>query len=193
MMRDPALVDRRRAVRPRGGGRAGAGAGGRVRRGGRRAPARPPRPRAARTGSVVFAIDTELLGHWWWEGPVWLERGARARAGARRPPRPRSTRRSPSTRPSRGRSHRSTWGEDKDLSTWDSPAVADLAWGARRLELRLLREPLRTGLAGTRPSAPRASCSRSRRATGRSSTTAGRRVTTPTSGPSATPGRCSRP
>jgi 1,4-alpha-glucan branching enzyme len=33
----------------------------------------------------------------------------------------------------------STWGEDKDLRTWDSPPVADLAWAARRLELRLLR------------------------------------------------------
>ena len=39
----------------------------------------------------------------------------------------------------------STWGEAKDLRTWDSPPVADLAWGARRLELRLLRE-----LAGRR-------------------------------------------
>ena len=34
----------------------------------------------------------------------------------------------------------STWGEHKDFSTWDSPPVSDLAWGARRLELRLLRE-----------------------------------------------------
>ena len=33
----------------------------------------------------------------------------------------------------------STWGEGKDLRTWDSPPVADLAWGARRMELRLLR------------------------------------------------------
>jgi 1,4-alpha-glucan branching enzyme len=33
----------------------------------------------------------------------------------------------------------SSWGEGKDLRTWDSPAVADLAWAARRLELRLLR------------------------------------------------------
>jgi 1,4-alpha-glucan branching enzyme len=41
----------------------------------------------------------------------------------------------------------STWGEDKNLRTWDSPAVADLAWGARRLELRLLRA-LRGGLRG---------------------------------------------
>jgi 1,4-alpha-glucan branching enzyme len=35
--------------------------------------------------------------------------------------------------------HASTWGERKDFSTWDSPAVADYAWAARRLELRLLR------------------------------------------------------
>jgi 1,4-alpha-glucan branching enzyme len=33
----------------------------------------------------------------------------------------------------------STWGEGKDLRTWSSPRVADLAWAARRLELRLLR------------------------------------------------------
>jgi 1,4-alpha-glucan branching enzyme len=47
----------------------------------------------------------------------------------------------------------STWGEEKDLRTWDSPAVADLAWGARRLELRLLRA-LSQGLP--RPAAQRA-------------------------------------
>jgi 1,4-alpha-glucan branching enzyme len=33
----------------------------------------------------------------------------------------------------------STWGEGKDLRTWSSPRVGDLAWAARRLELRLLR------------------------------------------------------
>ncbi|MGV1049248.1 MAG: 1,4-alpha-glucan branching protein domain-containing protein, partial [Solirubrobacterales bacterium] len=40
-----------------------------------------------------------------------------------------------------------TWGEEKDFHTWDSPPVADLAWGARRLELRLLRA-LSGGLRG---------------------------------------------
>src|SRR5688572_4235380 len=30
------------------------------------------RARAGSEGLVVFAIDTELLGHWWWEGPEWL-------------------------------------------------------------------------------------------------------------------------
>src|SRR5690606_29789412 len=24
-------------------------------------------------GLIVFAVDTELLGHWWSEGPIWLE------------------------------------------------------------------------------------------------------------------------
>ena len=41
----------------------------------------------------------------------------------------------------------STWGEGKDLRTWDSPAVADLAAGNRRLELRLLRA-VSSGLRG---------------------------------------------
>ncbi|MGH2988191.1 MAG: 1,4-alpha-glucan branching protein domain-containing protein [Solirubrobacterales bacterium] len=91
-----------------------------------------------RRGLIVFAIDTELLGHWWWEGPEWLaevlrrapEHGiepitlAEARA-----------RHEPESRPL----GRSSWGEHKDLRTWDSPEVGDLAWAARRLELRLLR------------------------------------------------------
>src|SRR5204862_3347431 len=38
--------------------------------------------------------------------------------------------------PERRPLHRSSWGDGKDLRTWDSPAVADLTWAARRLELR---------------------------------------------------------
>jgi len=100
-----------------------------------------------RRGLLVFAIDTELLGHWWWEGPAWLaeviaaaeEHGIElvtlAQAAERHPGEERPLR-------------RSTWGERKDLSTWDSPAVADMAWAARRLELRVLR-----GVAGELPEA----------------------------------------
>jgi 1,4-alpha-glucan branching enzyme len=91
-----------------------------------------------RRGLVVFAIDTELLGHWWSEGPQWLaavlveaqDRGVRlltlSEALAAHEPEQREL-------------TESSWGEDKDLSTWDSVAVSDLAWGSRRLELRLLR------------------------------------------------------
>jgi 1,4-alpha-glucan branching enzyme len=99
-----------------------------------------------RRGLLVFAIDTELLGHWWSEGPIWLRavlEGAEA-AGIRPLTVPRALElHEPVERPLRT----STWGEGKDLRTWDSPPVADLAWGSRRLELRLLRA-LAGGLKG---------------------------------------------
>ncbi|HYC80225.1 MAG TPA: 1,4-alpha-glucan branching protein domain-containing protein, partial [Solirubrobacterales bacterium] len=99
-----------------------------------------------RRGLLVFAIDTELLGHWWSEGPQWLAAvldGAAA-AGVRTVDLPTAlAEHEPLQRPLQA----STWGEGKDLRTWDSPPVADLAWAARRLELRLLRA-LGGGLRG---------------------------------------------
>ncbi|HET7052852.1 MAG TPA: 1,4-alpha-glucan branching protein domain-containing protein [Solirubrobacterales bacterium] len=108
--------------------------------------------RRSRRGLLVFAIDTELLGHWWSEGAIWLGEvlaGAPA-AGVRLLTVPQAlAEHEPLARPLAA----SSWGEDKNLRTWDSPPVADLAWGARRLELRLLR-----ALAGglPRPAAARA-------------------------------------
>jgi 1,4-alpha-glucan branching enzyme len=91
-----------------------------------------------RRGLLVFAIDTELLGHWWSEGPIWLRavlEGAEA-AGVRLLTAPEAlAEHEPVARPLAA----SSWGREKDLRTWDSPPVADLAWAARRLELRLLR------------------------------------------------------
>ena len=91
-----------------------------------------------RRGLLVFAIDTELLGHWWSEGPIWLRavlEGAEA-AGIRLLTVPQAlAEHEPVEQPLQA----STWGEGKDLRTWDSPPVSDLATGARRLELRLLR------------------------------------------------------
>jgi 1,4-alpha-glucan branching enzyme len=99
-----------------------------------------------RRGLLVFAIDTELLGHWWSEGAVWLAEvlaGAEA-AGVRLLTVPEALERhEPRERSLRA----STWGEGKDMRTWDSPEVADLAWAARRLELRLMRA-LAVGLRG---------------------------------------------
>jgi 1,4-alpha-glucan branching enzyme len=99
-----------------------------------------------RRGLLVFAIDTELLGHWWSEGPIWLRavlEGAAA-AGVRLLTAPEAlAEHEPVARPLAA----STWGREKDLRTWDSPPVADLAWAARRLELRLLRA-LGGGLRG---------------------------------------------
>ena len=105
-----------------------------------------------RRGLLVFAIDTELLGHWWSEGATWLAQvlAGAAEAGVRLLTAPQAlAEHEPLARPLAA----STWGEEKDLSTWDSPAVADLAWGARRSELRLLRA-LGQGLP--RPAAERA-------------------------------------
>jgi 1,4-alpha-glucan branching enzyme len=90
-------------------------------------------------GLVVCALDTELLGHWWYEGVAWLEavlEEAAARgltlarlddALERHEPLP-----APADLPV------TTWGSPRDLTTWDGPAVADLAWRAREAELRVL-------------------------------------------------------
>jgi 1,4-alpha-glucan branching enzyme len=99
-----------------------------------------------RRGLLVFAIDTELLGHWWSEGPIWLRavlEGAEA-AGVRTLTVPEAL---AEHEPVERELAASTWGEGKDFVTWDAPAVADLAWGVRRIELRLLRA-LSDGLRG---------------------------------------------
>jgi 1,4-alpha-glucan branching enzyme len=86
----------------------------------------------------VFAIDTELLGHWWAEGPLWLReviKGAEL-DGVRLVTLPQALREhDPEERPAR----EASWGEGKSLETWDSPSVSDLVWATRRSELRLLR------------------------------------------------------
>ena len=94
--------------------------------------------RIAAGGLCVCALDTELLGHWWYEGVDWL---AAVVAECRRrevplvhlddaldaieaAPAPEL----PVT----------TWGRRRDLSTWSGPVVAGLAWRARAAELRAL-------------------------------------------------------
>jgi 1,4-alpha-glucan branching enzyme len=106
-----------------------------------------------RRGLCVFAIDTELLGHWWAEGPAWL-RGVLKGAeldGVRLLTLPQALREHEAEdRPAR----ESSWGEGKSLETWDSPAVADLVWATRRSELRLFRALGRRAVGG--PAALRA-------------------------------------
>ena len=90
-------------------------------------------------GLLVFAIDTELLGHWWWEGPEWF--GAALEALPVAGVRPLKLSVALEEHPAERRPlATSSWGEGKDLRTWDSPSVADLTWTARSLELRVLRE-----------------------------------------------------
>lgn len=88
-----------------------------------------------RPGLLCCAFDTELLGHWWYEGTEWL-RGVIAEASEQglelATVRDAMTRVEPVERELRP----STWGAQKDFSTWDSPGVAELAFTARTAELR---------------------------------------------------------
>ncbi|HEY6522605.1 MAG TPA: 1,4-alpha-glucan branching protein domain-containing protein [Solirubrobacteraceae bacterium] len=96
------------------------------------------RRRVAGGGVCVCALDTELLGHWWYEGVHWLaavlEESARQGLALttlddaldRHDPAP-----APEALPV------SSWGDGGDLRTWSGPQVAALAWPARAAELRL--------------------------------------------------------
>lgn len=87
-------------------------------------------------GTSVFAADTELFGHWWYEGPWWLEHVLKmapeygielvtlGEAAA-------------SAEPVDRELARSSWGANKTLETWDSPKVAEMVWNQRRAELDL--------------------------------------------------------
>lgn len=92
-----------------------------------------------RAGLLTVAMDAELLGHWWSEGPVWL--GALVReaeaAGLALATLPEALdRHAPAERALAP----SSWGYGKDLSSWDSAAVAELSWAQRSTELRLARD-----------------------------------------------------
>jgi 1,4-alpha-glucan branching enzyme len=94
--------------------------------------------RVAGGGVCVCALDTELLGHWWYEGVAWLGAVLDECIGqglalttlddahARHEPVP-----APSRLPV------SSWGDGGDLRAWSGPQVAELAWPARTAELRL--------------------------------------------------------
>ena len=92
------------------------------------------RAERGRPGLLCCALDTELLGHWWYEGLHWL---AFVLDEARLQGVPLATlpdaldRIEPVKRPLAD----STWGKPKDISTWDSPRVADIAFAARHGEL----------------------------------------------------------
>lgn len=101
--------------------------------------------RHGRPAVVVAAFDTELFGHWWHEGPSWLEGVLRAlpEAGVRV-----STLRgaldaghlgAPVTLPA------SSWGSGKDWRVWDGAPVADLVASNAALQDRLLRAAPRPG------------------------------------------------
>jgi 1,4-alpha-glucan branching enzyme len=96
------------------------------------------RKRHGRESVVVAAYDTELFGHWWHEGPAWLEGILRAlpEAGVR----------VTTLRGALDAGHlgppvdlpASSWGSGKDWRVWDGTQVADLAEANAALQRRLL-------------------------------------------------------
>lgn len=95
--------------------------------------------RVAGGGLCVFAIDTELLGHWWHEGPQWLA-AVLEEADAQGLPVTRLDEALHRHEPGRAPHDLpiTTWGTPRDLTTWSAPSVADLAWAARDAELRVV-------------------------------------------------------
>jgi 1,4-alpha-glucan branching enzyme len=91
-----------------------------------------------RTPMVVAAYDTELFGHWWHEGPAWLEGVLRAlpEAGVR----------VTTLRGALDAGHlgapvdlpASSWGSGKDWRVWDGEQVADMVESNAALQARLL-------------------------------------------------------
>ena len=82
--------------------------------------------RIGRPAHIIAAFDTELFGHWWYEGPLWLERVLRAlpeagvRIGTLSDARAAGFVGSPVELPP------SSWGSGKDWQVWAGAQVADL-------------------------------------------------------------------
>ncbi|MEE4024773.1 glycoside hydrolase family 57 protein [Gordonia sp. PKS22-38] len=82
--------------------------------------------RIGRPALVVAAFDTELFGHWWHEGPIWLERVLRRlpeagiRVGTLATARRDGYVGSPVDLPA------SSWGSGKDWRVWNGPQVEHL-------------------------------------------------------------------
>jgi 1,4-alpha-glucan branching enzyme len=98
------------------------------------------RRRVAGGGLLVCALDTELLGHWWHEGPLWLEAlvDTAAREGLSIVALDDALEAIEPAPALRGERRVTTWGEGRDLSTWSGPRAAELAWAARLGELRVV-------------------------------------------------------
>ena len=88
-----------------------------------------------RPGLLTCALDTELLGHWWYEGQEWL-RGVVEEADALGLELVTVSGGAEHVEPVERALGPSTWGTGKGFSTWDSPLVADIAFDTRRAELR---------------------------------------------------------
>jgi 1,4-alpha-glucan branching enzyme len=102
-------------------------------------------------GLSVCALDTELLGHWWYEGLAWLEGVIEEadRQGLALVALDEALTRH-EVQPAPPDLGVSTWGSPRDLSTWDGPTVAGYAWRARAAELNVASSGAAAGLSAVR-------------------------------------------
>jgi 1,4-alpha-glucan branching enzyme len=99
-------------------------------------------------GLAVCALDTELLGHWWYEGVAWLaEVVAECERQGLALLRLDDALERFAAVPDEGASERrvTSWGADGDLSTWSGPPVAEMAFATRAAELSVLAAGPRAG------------------------------------------------
>ncbi|WP_205699229.1 1,4-alpha-glucan branching protein domain-containing protein [Conexibacter sp. SYSU D00693] len=100
------------------------------------------RERVRAGGLSVCALDTELLGDWWYEGVHWLrfvlEEAACTGLEVVRLDDALADPALETAGPDAAPARPTTWGQPRDLSTWSGPQVADLAFDLRDAELRVL-------------------------------------------------------
>jgi 1,4-alpha-glucan branching enzyme len=105
-------------------------------------------------GLLVCALDTELLGHWWYEGVAWLgavveECGRQELPLVRLDEGLEGIDRVEATSSVRAGAPCS-WGKNGDLSTWSGPAAQDIAFALRAVELEVLHTGGEAGMAAVR-------------------------------------------
>jgi 1,4-alpha-glucan branching enzyme len=104
-------------------------------------------------GLAVCALDTELLGHWWYEGITWLaavvEECSRQDLELVRLD-DALERLEPAALGDDDEGETSSWGKNGDLSTWSGPQVAELAFATRAAELRVVAAGPGAGSAAVR-------------------------------------------
>jgi 1,4-alpha-glucan branching enzyme len=105
---------------------------------------------------VVCAVDTELFGHWWYEGIEWLRAVVAecSRQGVRLvglDDALEEVQAAPADPEAEARQWQAcTWGTGGDLSTWSAPAVAEMTFAARAAELGVLAASEQAGTVAIR-------------------------------------------
>jgi 1,4-alpha-glucan branching enzyme len=108
--------------------------------------------RSGEEGVVVACYDTELFGHWWFEGPAWLERVFTLLRGHPRV-RPMSLARALEHLPPQREVEMAegSWGFRKDLRSWIAPETDDLWRSLAETESETVRIARKFAEAGSGP------------------------------------------